>query len=63
MAKATKRKADILEDQNVFAILAKTCIVLEIAKEYLELKRQIELKKLRRKLAIEEEFEVVQATC
>jgi predicted nucleic acid-binding protein len=37
--------------------------VIEAAKEYLELRRQVELKKLRRKLAAEEEFEAHQAAC
>ena len=62
MAEVSKKKADILEDQNVLMLFTapETGIVSEAAMEYLELKRQVELKKLR--LAEEEEFEAVQAT-
>ena len=59
MAAATKKKAQILEDQNVLLMFTSpdTRIISEEAKEYLHLKRTIELKKLRRLVDEEEEME------
>jgi hypothetical protein len=59
MAKVTKRKAQILEDQNVLMLFTtlEIGIMSEEAKEYLHLRRTIELKKLRRQVAEEEELE------
>jgi hypothetical protein len=59
MAAVSKRKAQILEDQNIlmFFTAPEIGIMSEEAKEYLHLKRIIELKKLRRQVAEEEELE------
>jgi hypothetical protein len=58
MTEVSKRKAQILEDQNILMLFTtpETGIVSEEAKEYVHLKRTIELKKLRRQVAKEEEL-------
>lgn len=54
-----KKKTDILENQNVLILFTadQTDIVSKDAREYLALKRMVEVKKLRRMLVVEEEFE------
>jgi hypothetical protein len=63
MAEATKRKANILEDQNVLMlfIAPKTGIISEEAREYLQLYCTIELSKLHEKVIEEEEFKKQQS--
>ena len=59
MADATKRKADLLEDQNLIMLMTadEAGIINEDAREWMILRRRAELRKLRRKLAEDEEFE------
>jgi hypothetical protein len=63
LAEASKRKADILADQNVLMLFTAPDSVnlSKDSREYLHLRRQIELKKLRRQLATEEEMELREA--
>ena len=58
MVDATKRKADLLEDQNLIMLMIadEAGIVSEDAREWVILKRRAELRKLRKKLAEDEEF-------
>jgi hypothetical protein len=59
LAEASKRKVDILPDQNVLMLFTApdNGNMIEDSREYLHLRRQIKLKKLRRQLAEEEEVE------
>jgi hypothetical protein len=63
LAEASKRKADILADQNVLMLFTAPDSVnlSKDSQEYLHLRRQIELKKLRRQLATKEEMELREA--
>jgi hypothetical protein len=63
LAEASKCKADILTDQNVLMLFTAPDSVnlSKDSREYLHLRRQIELKKLRRQLATEEEMELREA--
>ena len=58
MVNATKRKANLLEDQNPIMLMTadEAGIVSEDAREWVILRRRVELRKLRRKLAEDEEF-------
>lgn len=58
MVNATKRKANLLEDQNPIMLMTadEAWIVSEDAREWVILRRRVELRKLRRKLAEDEEF-------
>ncbi|KAG0571858.1 hypothetical protein KC19_VG048800 [Ceratodon purpureus] len=59
MAKATKRKAKLLEDQNLIMLMIadKTGIINDDAREWVILQRKAELQKLRKRFAEEEEEE------
>jgi hypothetical protein len=65
MAEAQMKKAALLEDQNMLLLMTmpEDKITTAEAREYLRLRRGDELKKLRRKLAAEEERERVEAAC
>jgi hypothetical protein len=64
LVEASKRKADILANQNVLMLFTAPDNenLFEDSWKYLQLRRQIELKKLRRQLANKEEMELREAT-
>jgi hypothetical protein len=63
LAEASKRKADILADQNVLMLFTApdSMNLSEDSREYFQLRQQIELKKPQRQLANKEEMELREA--